>query len=193
MKKLKSNQAVYAVIIIIICTIILILFDYYNLFTKLGIDTKNFNNDFLNLLINNVVIIIIFTITYFIINKKETNKLINQENYAQQILKECYKKCIDYICMLDHDCIKSNIKERDKFDSNINNMIDTFQKASFNEDIHELIINGIIDSNSLKTYHDVKSSYQSYISKAILLINEIESLSDSREKLLSELNELTKN
>ncbi len=195
MKNFQNKQPFYVISIILLCSTTLFCCDYFNIFTKLGVNTTNFNYDFLNLLVNNTIIIIIFIITYFIINDKEKNKIKNQEKYAKLLLNECYKKCIDYISMLDQECIKNNIKAKGKFNSELYKIVSIFEKAPFsnNHIIVELATNGIINHSKFLAYSEIKSCYQSYIGTAILLFNQTELFLNQKEELINKLKLQIKN
>ena len=78
---IKNNEFKLILLIYIIVFVIYIIVDYFNVLYKLNLFVSNINYDLLSIFINALVIIFIFNITYYLIEKnkiKDCKKTIKQ-------------------------------------------------------------------------------------------------------------------
>ncbi|MDU2162170.1 hypothetical protein [Intestinibacter bartlettii] len=94
----KSNKGKrIRLLFFFIAVIIIRIFDFMNISSVIDVPFENINLDLWNILIA----IILFIITYEIIDRIENNRKTNQEEIAAVLLKETYKSCCEYIKLID--------------------------------------------------------------------------------------------
>ena len=80
MKNIKKYIMIFVIILLV--TMSLFLMDYLNVFYKIGISISNVNMEFWNIFINAFVVVILYIITYLVIDKKQIKQLDNKRNIA---------------------------------------------------------------------------------------------------------------
>lgn len=186
---MKKNEIGLKIKITILISLVLIvitlLIDFSNIFS---IVFSKLNWTFLEIIINNVILIMIFVITYFLIDKrnmdKNEEKMNNQEYVLKQLLIETYTECRKTIELLDNNEVLSKyiVPKVDFNKTDFDNFIVTNLKDSpfKNENIIlELFKEGILLTVYLCNYLRIKKEYQSYISIRIAFF-ESEELTKSR-------------
>ncbi|MCI9016477.1 MAG: hypothetical protein HFJ53_04880 [Clostridia bacterium] len=92
--------------VLISCIIIVIYLDmdFFNVFNFI---TKELNLDAFAILVNAIVVVFVFLITYSLVNKKtfelDQEKNNNKLNLLNILLKETYKDCKENLDMLNND------------------------------------------------------------------------------------------
>ena len=81
--KRKSSKVIVTIIIFLAVSFIILFLDFSNI---LYFISKNFNYDFLSIFIPNIVLIFIFLITYFLIDKRNMEKEEKISNNQQNVL-----------------------------------------------------------------------------------------------------------
>jgi hypothetical protein len=99
----KSSILKYVLISCIIIVIYLDM-DFFNVFNFI---TKELNLDAFAILVNAIVVVFVFLITYSLVNKKtfelDQEKNNNKLNLLNILLKETYKDCKENLDMLNND------------------------------------------------------------------------------------------
>lgn len=99
----KSSILKYVLISCIIIVIYLAM-DFFNVFNFI---TKESNLDAFAILVNAIVVVFVFLITYSLVNKKtfelDQEKNNNKLNLLNILLKETYKDCKENLDMLNND------------------------------------------------------------------------------------------
>ena len=91
MKQNQRNSTFIAIIITCLIFILYLLIDYFNIFSVLGIDISRINTDFLEIIANAVIAIIIFALGYYFVEQWNVKKLANQKAIAESLLLSIYK------------------------------------------------------------------------------------------------------
>lgn len=82
---MKSTFSIKKLIMIfLIIIIVALIIDYYNVMYPIS---KNFNYNFLNILINSLVVIFVFLLTYYMIDKQTLEKTKRIENNKRNTLR----------------------------------------------------------------------------------------------------------
>ena len=65
--------------------------------TKQGINISNINSDLLGIFVNSIVVVGLYMITYFLLDKKNIETRENQRQIIKYMLSNDYKHCLTYI------------------------------------------------------------------------------------------------
>lgn len=187
MKNDKKIKITILVSLVLIAVFVLI--DFSNIFSTIF---SKLNWTFLEIIINNVILIMLFFITYFLIDKrnmdKNDEKMNNQEYVLKQLLIETYTECIKTIELLDNNEVLSRYivpkVDFNKTDSD-NFVVTNLKNSSFKNEniILELFKEGIFSTIYLRNYLRIKNEYQEYISIRITFFDREELTKSSRLKL----------
>ena len=93
------------IILLFVLCIAGILIDYTNFLTCIGFNMSNINWDFLNI----ATVIVLFVITYQLLNKKEIKREQNKHDISLLMLQNCYNECRGYIDFLDTEKVEKYI------------------------------------------------------------------------------------
>lgn len=191
MKNDKKIKITILVSLVLIAVSVLI--DFSNIFSTIF---SKLNWTFLEIIINNVILIMIFFITYFLIDKinmdKNDEKMNNQEYVLKQLLIETYTECRKTIELLDNNEVLSKyIVPKVDFNKNDsdNFVVTNLKNSSFKNEniILELFKEGIFSTIYLHNYLRIKNEYQKYISIRITFFDREELTKSSRLKLDKDL------
>lgn len=141
--------------------------DYKNILSYLGFDMKNINWDLMSIVCNLIITILLYSLTYFLIDKKSNQRKKNQEEIVKYMLKTDYQSCLKYIKI---------ISEKDTFQF-VKNKIDCDNILYKNEDFlnyikipfrnYETILDyafqGVINKNVLEKYLYIKLEYENLV------------------------------
>lgn len=106
MKK-KNNKLVFLIILISLIIIGMIIFDYFNILYKNNIIISNFNIDVWDIIVNLMVVITLYFITYKKIDKKLIEQANNKRDIAYLLLKKAYFSCKDDIIWMEKKIIET--------------------------------------------------------------------------------------
>ena len=107
----KRKKTGKIIVLLIICIVIIIL-DYENVPTLLGLNISNINWNFWN----TISVIIIFIVTYITLNireieikEREIIREKNKQDISLLILINCYEECKKYINMISDEIVNKYI------------------------------------------------------------------------------------
>lgn len=163
-------------LITLICTIgvlmLSICMDYYNVPSLLGLHINTVKYELLGAVLNAVVVIGLYVVTYVIIDKRQIQKEQNAKMVSYVLMNSTYKKCVDYLDMLDDQQVlakyivpKIDFNKSAKDDPITINL----QSAPFSEyiSILDLSKSGFVTHKDLTTYLTIMERYKSYVSERI--------------------------
>ena len=166
----KNNILKYVLVSCIIIVIYLVI-DFFNIFNFI---TKELNFDALAILVNAIVVVFVFLITYSLVNKKtfelEQEKNNNKLNLLNILLKEIYKDCKDNLDILNNDeVLKLYIIPKVDFNKTSDKITENLKLLPFENEkyIIELFSSGIAKNNIINEYFEIKKLYQKYINMKI--------------------------
>ena len=168
---MKRNN-IYLYILLAICIIIIYLvLDYFNMFSFI---TKQLNTEILGIIVNTVVVIFVFIITYSLVNKKtfdneqeiKNNKYKTLNIFLQQVYNECN---ISLKAIHDDKFFKKYIIPKVDFDSTNDLIMKNLKETPFKNEDHiiQLFSSGISDDSLMKNYLEIKDLFQKYINMKI--------------------------
>lgn len=192
MKKLivKNNIAISIIIIII-----LIIFDYINLPSILGFDMLNINWNLCMLILNNVVVIMLYVITYKTLNERTIEREKNKNEISILLIKECYQECKNYVEFLNQKTVEEYIVPKIDFDSTDNKIISNLKDSPFiNENIiMDLVKDGQITKQQIERYFKIKGIFSQYITMRITFFDKSDFYKPLEKQLYNEINMEIKN
>ena len=179
---------------VVIPVILIMLVDYFNIPTLLGVNTRAINYSVFGTVFNASVVIALYIITYLHIDRRQIKKDHNAKMVACVLLKSSYKKCIDNIELLG----KQEVLEEliiPKVDFNITDNDDpvssNLKDYPFSEyqSILDLSINGILSGADIQKYTEIMDKYRNYVSFRITFYDIEKSTNPMHEELKNSINE----
>ena len=148
------------IILLFVLCIAGILIDYTNFLTCIGFNMSNINWDFLNI----ATVIVLFVITYQLLNKKEIKREQNKHDISLLMLQNCYNECRGYLDLLDTETVPKVLGENGN-----ENIIRNLQNAPFENEssFMDLVKDGQISKKQMELYLQVKAKYRQYVNVRI--------------------------
>ncbi|MCH1981248.1 hypothetical protein MCG98_01480 [Ruminococcus sp. OA3] len=157
----------YSKIGMVAISIILIL-DAINISSILSIPFNNLNLDLWNIL----VVIILYVLTYEIIQKRDNCRKKNQEEFARILLENTYRECYSYKNIIADEAFKKICPKRFPGDQTMENnaAYHNMRSAPFDHDsvIFSLGEAGVISASNISNYLMVKNKYSIYFSNVTI-------------------------
>lgn len=192
MKKwLVENNNVICIILIIS----LIVFDYINLPSFLGLNMLNINWDFCMGTLNIFVVIMLYIITFKKMDKRTIEREKNKSEISILLIKECYKECINYVEFLNQEAVEKYIVPKIDFNSTDNKIISNLKDSPFENEniIMDLVKDGQVIKERIEKYFEIKSIFSQYITMRIAFYDKADLYEPLKWKLLHKINMEIKN
>lgn len=163
----RRNLLIKIVCIFLILISAILVFDYFNI---LNFISKNLNFDFLNIIMNVIVVIFIFLLTYILIEQKSFE--IQDDVYQKKIkvlvslLLRIYYKCIENIDLLENqEILEKYIIPKCDFNAINDSFMNDYKDYPFDFEnrVIDLMQTGIVDVVFLDNYLDIKNLYRKYV------------------------------
>lgn len=181
-----------------------IILDFFNLPSMFGIKISNINPDLFGIVVNSLVVIVLYVITYFEIDKRQVKKDENSQNLTYSLLLKTYISCLNTVNLLKNKTVlRKYIISQIDFDKleNENSVYTSLKNSPFDSYNHVLTLaeNGYVEGNFINKYLVIKEKYRSYITFCISFfgldyielndeLNELKKyISDLKEDLIKEL------
>lgn len=168
MKKKYKNIVMF----LIVGFCLYILFDLFNIPSKIGLIVSNLNNDILGIATSAVVALIIYFISYNEIDDRKIKREENSRNTAKVLLINAYIECLDNLKLVnDKQIVKEFIVPKVDFDktdseNKVVRNLQTLPFESFNA-IMQLSKDGFIEKSAFDTYLSIKKEFNYVISSKI--------------------------
>lgn len=184
---MKKSSILKYVLVSCIIIVIYLVTDFLNVFNFI---TKELNFDALAILVNAIVVVFVFLITYSLVNKKtfelEQEKNNNKLNLLNILLKEIYKDCEENLDILNNDeFLKLYIIPKVDFNKSSDKITENLKVLPFQNEkyIIELFSSEIATNNIINEYFETKKLYQKYINMKITFfdINENRNTNEHEE------------
>ena len=192
MKKwfVKNNIVIYIILIIS-----LIIFDYINLPSLLGLNMFNINWNFCMGILNIVVIIMLYVITYKTLDKRTVEREKNKKEISILLIKECYQECKKYVELLSQETVEKYIVPKIDINSTDNKIICNLKDSPFaNENIiMDLVKDGQITKQRIEKYFKIKGIFNQYITMRITFFDKSDFYEPLKNQLFREINIEIKN
>lgn len=185
--KIKDKLLIFTIILMILLIINMIFLDYFNVLSNHNVIVSNFNIGIWDIIINSLVVIILYIITYKTIDKKLIEQTKNKRDIAYLLLKKTYSSCKEDISWMDNE------EYRNKASSKIDGSEDMNKSSVYKNLIdlpfesHEIILNfaqeGIITAADLDDYLDIKKEFRKFITMSIVFFDKYEYIVELKTNL----------
>lgn len=146
-----------------------IILDYVNLPSRLGIKINSMNTGFLGIVVDIMIAVTVFIITYHLIQEREIEKQENQKKIARHLIRTSMNLCETYIYDLDKPeisemMLRVNHEENREIKEALT-FFSEYEENPFEYDstITQYIVSGVISDKAMERYERAKNSYKAYI------------------------------
>lgn len=155
----------------------------------------NINWNLCILILNNVVVIMLYVITYKTLNERTIEREKNKNEISILLIKECYEECKNYVEFLNQKTVEENIVPKIDFDSTDNKIINNLKDSPFiNENIiMDLVKDGQITKQQIERYFKIKGIFSQYITMRIIFFDKSDFYKPIEKQLYNEINMEIKN
>lgn len=198
---MKKKTRLSFLISLFIPTVVVIVLDYFNLPSILGFKMSNVNYTLLDTVLNVSVVISLYIITFFLIDKRQIRKDDNAKGTADILMLSAYNQCKQLSKIVDtQSWLEDYIVPKIDFNktNSDNPIILNLQNIPFTEHSHILSLaeNGAISRGDLMKYFEIMELYKSFISLRIIAYDVNDATTDKqqkfRSKIINDKNELDK-
>lgn len=149
-----------------------VILDYLNVPQLLGFSSDRINMDFFDVLLNSVIVVVLYIITYYFVDRRQIQKDANSKDTAGVLLLYTYKECLDNLRIVwNSEWVKKYIVP--KVDGNKpmteNKIIMNLQRLPFSSkgEILELSKSGYVEKEVLARYLHIQQEYNHIINMKI--------------------------
>lgn len=173
-------------------TVVVIVLDYFNLPSILGFKMSNVNYTLIDTVLNVSVVISLYIITFFLIDKRQIRKDDNAKGTADILMLSAYNQCKELSEIVDtQSWLESYIVPKIDFNKTSldNRVIVYLQNNPFAEHSHILLLaeNGAISRGDLMKYLEIMELYKSFISLRITFYDMHDATTDKQKEFLSKI------
>lgn len=165
--------------------------DYFNVFSRLGLNIKNINWDAITLIAGNIVVILLFVITYFIVDSRSIQKDKNQLMTAYLTLVGIYERCKDMVDIFSQEDLRTRAAQKCDGDkllhedkSHMHFLNYPFENESI---VYEFAGAGILSKTIFSEFITIKKHYQKYINVAIIFYDHYDQFKPLEAEVSKEL------
>lgn len=191
-KKQDNNHLLKAAIPVLLFAIYVIL-DYLNVPQLLGLSSNRINMDFFDVFLNSVIVVVLYIITYYFVDRRQIQKDANSKDTADVLLLYTYKECLDTLQMVwNSEWVKKYIVP--KVDGNKpvteNKIIMNLQGLPFSSkgEILELSKSGYVAKEVLARYLHIQKEYNHIINMKITFYDLINPQTADQQALFMDIN-----
>lgn len=195
---MRKNGICYILSGVATIAIIYVLFDYFNFLKFLGLDILNINIDLFGIFVNVLLVVALYIISYVYIDKKNTERVRNQEDVSNIVLLSIYEEIERNLRAIDDTKIKTVLLKY--IDPNktlsADNPYKKFENVPFeNEDmLMNLVKDGVVEKAVFQEYLDIKNQYNVYMSLIAIFteeeLNQMANICGFKDKLKDVINRL---
>lgn len=170
-------------------TVVVIVLDYFNLPSILGFKMSNVNYTLIDTVLNVSVVISLYIITFFLIDKRQIRKDDNAKGTADILMLSAYNQCKELSKIVDtQSYLEKYILP--KIDFNSDNPVSlNLKNTPFTEHSHILSLaeNGAISRGDLMNYFEIMELYKSFISLRITFYDISKATTDEQMELSNKI------
>ena len=173
MRNVMKKGFMKNVVIVIVLFIALFIVDYINLPTLLGVKVSNINWGICMGIISSMVTIVLYLITYNILDARTVQREENKKDISILLIKESYNECMNYIQFLNQESVEKYIVPKVDFNSANDTIINNLQNAPFSNEniIWDLVKDGQIEKKQMEGYLKIKEKFRKYINMRIIFFD----------------------
>lgn len=172
---------------------IYVILDYLNVPQLLGLSSERINMDFFGVFLNSVIVVVLYIITYYFVDRRQIQKDANSKDTADVLLLYTYKECLDNLEMVwNSEWVKKYIAP--KIDGNKpvteNKIIMNLQGLPFSSkgEILELSKSGYVEKEVLARYLHIQKEYNHIIYMKITFYDLIDPQTPDQQALFMDIN-----
>ena len=161
------------ILILIIASLVIL--DYINLPTLLGFKMSNINWDFCMGILNIILVIVLYMITYKALDQRTIEREKNKKDISFLLIKECYFECLKWVDLLNQDIVEKFIVPKMDSNSTDNAVIVNLKNSPFlNENIiMDLVKDGQVTKKQIEGYFKIKEKYSQYVNMRVIVYDDL--------------------
>lgn len=163
------------VLLVVLLAFALLLLDYINLPTLLGLKTSHMNWELWMGTLNIVIVIALYIFTYKKLDERTIKREQNKRETSTLLLRECYRECKDYVIQVSQEWVEKFIIPKIDFDATVkrDSIIANLQNAPFENEstIMDYVKAGQLTVSDIRGYYKVKSAFRQYMLMRIILFD----------------------
>ena len=189
---MKKKNRLSLLMYLFIPIVVVIVLDYFNLPSILGFKMSNVNYTLIDTVLNVSVVISLYIITFFLIDKRQIRKDDNAKGTADILMLSAYNQCKELSKIVDtQSWLERYIVPKIDFNKTDldNRVILNLQNNPFAEHSHILLLaeNGAISRGDLMKYFEIMELYKSFISLRITFYDMNDATTDKQKKFRSKI------
>lgn len=179
---------------VLVVIIVLLLLDYIDLPTSVGIDINRFNIDFSIAVLTSGIAVILFLQTYFTIDKVTKQKEENKQQIAVLLINDICREMEEVVNkVLIDKIVNDNILPKIDFNSySESSIITNLKNMPFENEnnLYDLLRDGQLPKDMFLNYLQLKQHYKSYITMRIIYFDAPEIYETLKRRLEQEISQL---
>lgn len=189
---MKKKRVSKIIVPIIVAFAAYLLLDYLNIPSFIGIEPTNINVDVFGVLLDAVIVLILYVISFYYIENRQNEKDTNAVDTADTLITKTYQECLENLKFLDNRImIREYIIPKidgNKTDSE-NKVVYNLQTLPFSsfEAVISLASEGYIVKNKIESYLDIKKEYQYLVSVKITFFDMDNPQSDEQRAMYNDI------
>lgn len=173
---IMKNRIPRVIATCILLNTVYLLLDIFNVPSRMGIDIPSVNWDSAALVVGNIIVIGLFMVTYFLLDKRNVEKENNQREIAKRMLLTMYDSCVEMAELFeDEDNRAQAIKHCDfnklEFEDAV---MSTYLNLPFEH--HDAVLDfataGVISAEEFEDYMKIQKQYKAHVNLRIILFDE---------------------
>lgn len=171
-EKKQNKKSLFKAAIPALLFVVYVIFDYLNVPRLLGLSSERINMGFFDALLNAVIVMVLYIITYFFVDSRQIQKDANAKDTADILLLYTYKECVDNLrIVLNPMWTKNYIAPKVDFNRpiNKNSVVSNIQDLPFSSksEIFELATGGYVEKEVLTRYLHIQAEYRYVVAMEI--------------------------
>lgn len=167
-EKKQNKKSLFKAAIPALLFVVYVIFDYLNVPRLLGLSSERINMGFFDALLNAVIVMVLYIITYFFVDSRQIQKDANAKDTANVLLLYTYKECLDNLRIVGNiEWVKKYIAPKVDGDKPVteNKIIMNLQHIPFSSkrEILELSKSGYVEKEVLAWYLHIQQEYNHII------------------------------
>ena len=153
-----------------------LLLDIINIPSRIGLDVSSVNWDSAALILGNIIVIGLFLVTYFLLDRRSVEKENNQREIAKRMILSMFDSCIEMAELFDDEDNRAQaIKHCDFYKLDFEDAVkSTYLNLPFEH--HDAVLgfatSGVISAEEFEEYMKVQKEYKAHVNLRILLFDE---------------------
>ena len=170
-----------------------VILDYLNVPQILGLSSNRINMDFFDVFLNSVIVVVLYIITYYFVDRRQIQKDSNAKDTADVLLLCTYKECLDNLRMVwNPNWVREYIvpKVDGNKPMNENRILSNLQNFPFSSksEVLELSKGGYVEKNVLINYFQIQKEYKHIISMKITFFDLTNPQTAEQQALFMDIN-----